>query len=1109
MPVMFRVLGPVEAYVDGVPVDLGGPRPRLLMARLLIAGGATVSVDAILDDLYDGAPPPRALSTLHSYVSVLRRVLEPGRAPRTPSSVLISRPPGYALGPHEVDAEEFLRLARAGEPERALALWRGAPYEEFGDVPWLRPEIERLAEARLVTRERLLGGRVGDPHVVGELEALVAEHPLREGLWELLARTLYALGRQADALEALRSARARLAGELGLDPGPALRRLEEAILTQDPALDRAAIPTRTLVRPAAVRADSVPGGGRAEGSSPERRHVGRASQLDRLTGLAHDVARGVTRGPALAVISGEAGIGKTWLAEAFADRLAADGWQVTWGRCHETSGAPALWPWQQVVRDLGERVPPAAAWATSLRVLLGGPLGGSPGGPVGGSAAPDGPPAEAGEARFLLHQATAAYLETVAADRPLLVVIEDLQWADAASLGLLSDLAPLLRGAIAIVVTVRSGEGSPAVHDTLGLLGRHDALRLPLAGLDPAAVAELSGLRDPASVAALAERTRGNPLFVRETLRLAEDQGLERALTGVPEGLADVLRRRLLNLPAPFRPAVDAAAVLGAGADRSLLAEVAGMSAGTEVDEALDAATAMRILGEDLRFTHDLVRETVYADIPLRARAALHLAALRALERRPGPDLALLARHALAAGPEASADAVRWASATARQAAGRYAYEDAAQWWRRAVEAHGTLPGADPREHVELLLELVRAQLAAGDGFAARQTRAEAVLAADRSGGPLLAARALTSLDAPGLWKFYTYGDVELHTVRRIEEALTALPEEDSELRCRLLGCLGMERYDGSADPRCDTATAEALAMARRLTASGKAGAGLLAITLNARYLGVQLPEHMPELDAIGEELTGLGLPGFELLGHMIRERTRMELFDVAGADRAAERASVLVERLDLPWPRFQHLIWTGTRRLLDGDFEGAANTYAAAAEAGERLNLWHTATALSTALFIRHLTMRDLDGAEELMEQYSPFPAHRQIAGVLVGGWRGDRGPALAARKQGWRPLPRDFGELPGLCLLGEAQIVAGDHDACAHTYRRLLPYEDRIAFGAGTFCAGPVGYFLGRLAHLGQAAGPEAARAHLETAAERCAAGGLSWWAAKITSERDAVPG
>ncbi|MEU7696082.1 BTAD domain-containing putative transcriptional regulator [Microbispora hainanensis] len=1110
MAVMFRVLGPVEAYVDGVPVDLGGPRPRLLVARLLISRGATVSVDAILDDLYDGAPPPRAQSTLHSYISNLRRVLEPGRAPRTPSSVLLSRPPGYALGPHEVDADEFVRLSQAGEPERALALWRGTPYEEFGDVPWLRPEIERLAEAHLATRERLLAGRVGDPHVVGELEALVAAHPLREGLWELLARTLYALGRQADALEALRTARGHLAEELGLDPGPALRRLEEAILAQDPALDapvRQAAPVHAA--PADVEAARPGSGGTAR---PERRAVGRGTQVDRLDELARDVvqaARGVAqRGPGIAVISGEPGIGKTWLAEAFAERRAAEGWLVAWGRCHETSGAPALWPWQQVVRDLAGRVPPSGAQAAALRVLLGDAA------PEDDPATGAGRPAEASEARFRLHQATANYLRAVAADRPLLVVIDDLQWADTASLGLLSDLALLLRGAVAVVITVRSGDGHAAVHDTLGLLGRHDALRLPLAGLDPAAVAELSGLRDAASVAALAERTRGNPLFIRETLRLAQDQGIDKALTGVPEGLADVLRRRLLDLPARHRPAIDAAAVLGTGADRWLLAEVVAHASDTpdadmDVDEALDAATALRVLGEDLRFTHDLVRETVYADIPPRRRAGLHLAALRALELRPGADLALLARHAMAAGPAAVADAVRWASATAGQAAGRHAYEDAAQWWRRAVEAHGTLPGADPREHVELLLRLVRAQLAAGHGFEARQTRAEAVLAADRSGDPLLAARALTSLDAPGLWKFYTYGDVELHTVRRIEDALAALPEGDSELRCRLLGCLGMERYDGSADPRCDTATAEALAMARRLVASGEAGPELLAITLNARYLGVQLPEHMTELDAIGEELTRLGLPGFELLGHMIRERTRIDLFDVAAADRAAERAGVLVERLDLPWPRFQHLIWTGTRRLLDGDFDGAGNAYAAAAEAGERLNLWHTSATLSSALLARHFTMRDFEGADELMTHYSPFPAHQQVMGLLIADSRGDRTAAETAREQGWHALPRDFGELPGLCLLGEAQIVAGDREACAVTYRRLLPYEDRIAFGAGTFCAGPVGYYLGRMAHLGGAAGPEAARAHLDTAAKRCAAAGLSWWAARITAEREAVRG
>ncbi|MGA4987500.1 AAA family ATPase [Nonomuraea bangladeshensis] len=1072
MAVEFHVLGPFSVSVDGRPVDVGGPRPRLLLARLLLARGATVSVDALLDALYGGEPPARAVGTLHTHVSHLRRLLEPGRAPRTPSAVLVNRPPGYALGPHRLDADEFARLSAEGDQDAALALWRGTPYEEFADVPWLRPEVERLHQAHLAAREQRLAALAPSPATAAELAELARAHPLRESLWEALARVLYRLGRQADALDALRTARRHLAEELGLDPGPGLRRLESMILTQDPALGET---TPALPDPA-------PGGASpgAEGTGGGPVVVGRAGPLDRLAELAAEVEAGRTR---IAVISGEPGIGKTWLAEEFARGRQARGWLVAWGHCHERSGAPPLWPWRQIARELleqGGAEPPAA--------LLDADDG--PGDPEG----------ETGEARFRLHREVARHFAAAAAERPLLLLIDDLQWADTASLGLLADLARLLRGRVAVVITVRSGEGPPAMYDALAMVSRSHALRLPLAGLDAAAVAELSGL-DHGQAAALAERTGGNPLFIRETLHLAAGGGLARALATVPEGLADVLRQRIGRLPAPHRAVLEAAAVAGDATDHLLLAgalaAVTPAEAGAvPVEEAVAAARAARLLADDRTFTHDLIRETCYADLPPARRAALHLAVLRGLASRPAADPATMAAHALAAGPAATAEAVELCVAAAGRAASRHAYDDAVTWWRRAADTHGRIPGADPSRHVRLLLGLVRAQLDAGDGFSARATRNEAVLAADATGDDTLTAQALTSLDAPGLWKFYTYGDTEVHVVERVEDVLDRLPAGDSELRCRLLGCLGMERYDGSADPRCDDATAEALAMARRLVAAG-AGKRLLAVTLNARYLGIQLPERLRELDAIGDELTRLGLPGFELLGWLIQERTRLELYDVRAADEAAHRADRLVERLDLPWPRFQHLIYRGARRLMEGDRAGAEEAYTAAAEAGERLNLWHTRPALDSAVVATHLLHGEPVEDEELIERFSPFPAHRQAVRILTAAAKGDGAALEAARREGRPPMPRDFGELPALCLVGLAWQAAGDAEAAREMYRRLLPYEDRLAIGAGTFPAGPVGYYLGLLAE-----DPGTRRAHLSAAVRRCEQAGLTWWAQRAAS-------
>ena len=247
-----RVLGPLEVTVDGGPADIGGPRQRCVLARLIAEHGQVVSADRLIEDLYADEGPPRALAAVQSYVSHLRRALEPDRAARAPSGVLVTSPPGYAvrLNAAAVDAwsfeNEVHQAAVLADPtavhdrlSAALASWRGTAFQEFGGLPWADLEASRLEELRVTATEAradaaLRLGRAAQ--TVADVDRLTAEHPLREEGWRLLALALYQSGRQGDALAALRRARARLAEELGVDPGPVLRDLERDVLAQAPYL---------------------------------------------------------------------------------------------------------------------------------------------------------------------------------------------------------------------------------------------------------------------------------------------------------------------------------------------------------------------------------------------------------------------------------------------------------------------------------------------------------------------------------------------------------------------------------------------------------------------------------------------------------------------------------------------------------------------------------------------------------------------------------------------------------------------------------------------------------------------------------------------------------
>ncbi|MEJ3749188.1 BTAD domain-containing putative transcriptional regulator [Actinomycetes bacterium KLBMP 9797] len=264
----FGVLGPVTAWDGaGTPVDLRGPRHRAVLARLIAARGQLVPVERLVGDLWE-TPPAGAVGAVRTFVAALRRAVEPHRPPRQPARLLVTEGPGYALraAPDTVDAWRF-EDAVIAQPsletlDEALGWWRGPAYAGF-DEPWARAERSRLDELRLTAVERraaalLAVGRAAD--AVPDLDGHTAAHPWREEAWRLLALALYRADRQGDALAVLRRARDRLREELGVDPGPGLRRLEAEILGHTDAwADAAAAYDRTVAAGTPARLEATVG----------------------------------------------------------------------------------------------------------------------------------------------------------------------------------------------------------------------------------------------------------------------------------------------------------------------------------------------------------------------------------------------------------------------------------------------------------------------------------------------------------------------------------------------------------------------------------------------------------------------------------------------------------------------------------------------------------------------------------------------------------------------------------------------------------------------------------------------------------------------------------
>jgi len=525
------------------------------------------------------------------------------------------------------------------------------------------------------------------------------------------------------------------------------------------------------------------------------------------------------------LLAGEAGMGKTALASEAVAYAKARGAAAVWGTCWEGGGAPGFWPWIQVMRALtaeadgtGEAV---LAELTGVSAERGAGLG------------------DESAFRFRTYDLAATHVRRQAAQRPLVVVIDDLHWADLSSLRLLVFLARQLHDAAALVIgTYRDVEVAVSDHPARPLLGElaEQAELLHLTGLTQDELGQLleqvcEQRPPPPLVQAVHDRTAGNPFFAQQIARLLAAQGvpLDRALvTGVPPAVGDVLARRLARLAGPVVDLLAVASVVGRRFPITMVAAVADVPAERAMPLA-DSAVRAAVLEHDepghLRFSHDLFRDVLYDGLPAARRSALHLSVAGLLEQHAGPaaTAAEVAYHRSMAWPLGDRDrAVTALIEAAREATARTAFDEAAAHLRRAVDVAGGAMAVD----LATLCEYGDALRRAGHGEEARAALLGAAARARAIGDTALFARA-----AFGAHRVTTLTELSrFRVIALLEEVLAALNAEGtadgSPARWLLSASLARELADG---PDRDLPRAVGLARAAVEVAQTADDAGVLA----------------------------------------------------------------------------------------------------------------------------------------------------------------------------------------------------------------------------------------------------------------------------------------
>ncbi|HET8821709.1 MAG TPA: BTAD domain-containing putative transcriptional regulator [Thermoleophilaceae bacterium] len=1082
----FRILGPLEVLDEGRPITLGGSKQRALLTLLLLHPNETLATDRLIDELWGERPPARAAKTVQMQISRLRKALTGETGPRS-AGVVVTRERGYELrlDPDRVDAHRFERLVSEGRSElaggharsavsvleEALSLWRGAALAELAYEPFAQREIARLDDLRLTAQEQLIEAKLalaGHAEVVGRLEALIAEHPYREGLRAQLMLALYRCDRQAEALQAYQDARRTLVEELGIEPGERLRELERAILAQDPGLHLAVV--------------AEPAEGEAAAQAPGNAFVGRERELAQLVGGLGDAFAGRGR---LFLLVGEPGIGKSRLADELIAHAKKRGARVLVGRCWEAGGAPAYWPWTQALRPY-VRDSDAAA----LRAQLGA------GAPELAQIVPelrqrfsDLPPPSALEpegARFRLFDAAVEFLRNACEQRPIVLVLDDLHAADAPSLLLLRFLAREL-GSTRLFVLVACRDADPAagqpLTEMLAEVGREPVTRrLALRGLSESEVAEYleltaSEILSPGLAAALHGQSEGNPLFVGEIVRLLAVEGTpsqspDESRLAIPQSVRDVIARRLGHLSDQCNRVLVLASVLG----REFALDVLGRLGGVSDDELLgwlDEASDARIISDvpgspgRVRFAHVLIRDTLYDGLTSARRLRLHELAVTALEQlnaeRPGSHLAELALHSIAAGDRDKA--LRYARQAADGALELLAYEEAARLFQLALEALGKRP-VEPTTRAELLIAGGDAFAKAGSMMDAKEMFLAACDVARNTHLPQIFARAALGYGGNSAWQ-RAAGDSRL--VPLLEEASGALGENDSTLRARLLARLaGALRDEPSLEPR-SSLSREAVEIARRL-----GDKETLVFALTSHFMATWGPD-VDGLVAIAEEVGRLA----EETGSADAALDALTLKGIVAWLTLADEAETmdtaydaLARQLAQAAPQWQGAMQNALWALFRGDFANAERLEEQALRAGDARSS-DADCSHRLAMFILRRAQGRLAEVEDLIrDAVCRYPGYRSFRCLIVllectlGHEQEARRAFDELAEADFAALPRDSEWLFCLSILAEVAAYLHDRDRAAVLHRLLAPYARVHAMAAGEAPLGPVARYLGILA-------------------------------------------